>query len=84
MAWNTWSKLSYKLICRVENGGRYVLYPLSYDTPDLHYRPVTEVYFVNSANNKKYVISYEGQLKGETQEAGQVWASVTYMAQTAE
>ena len=48
------------------------------------YKPVTEVYFVNSANNKKYVISYEGQLKGETQEAGQVWASVTYMAKTAE
>lgn len=43
MAWNIWSKLSYKLICRVENGGKYVLYPLSYDTPDLHYRPVTEV-----------------------------------------
>lgn len=43
MAWNIWSKLSYKLICRVENGRKYVLYPLSYDTPDLHYRPVTEV-----------------------------------------
>ena len=48
------------------------------------FRPVTEVYFVNSANNKKYVLSYEGQLKGETAEAGQVWATVTYMAQTAE
>jgi hypothetical protein len=43
MAWNIWSKLSYKLICRVENGGKYVLYPLSYNTPDLHYTPVTEV-----------------------------------------
>lgn len=46
------------------------------------YKPTTEIYFANSANNRNFILSYEGELKGEVQSAGQVWASVVYMAQT--
>ena len=69
MAWNIWSKLSYKLICRVENGGRYVLYPLSYDTPDLHYRPITEV-----PNSRTWVLK-----TADTREP--IWYAVINMEQ---